>query len=266
MRVRVVAVARRGGEPGRPQARHDGHAHVAAVVAVGVHEAGERHALVEVAVAVVVEVVADLEIPGASRGRQVVAVIAALRPARAIRVAARGVHVAVAVDVPPAERGAVAVLVVPREVAHLHVAHEAVGVRVVAVGSAARDAVGAVAVEVGHGLAVPHAAVLRFIAHGLCRAGRIRRRHAAERVRPRRAHLAGLRAVAEHAVVAVHGVHARLPRPVASCVGANTCVTAARESNQGEGQRARQGRTVNRHVSTPVRKSKDEGSANGSIG
>jgi hypothetical protein len=95
----------------------------------------DRQLLVHHAVAVIVAAVADL---CEARVRATPRVVAVSRAG--VSVAATRVHVSVLVVVLAAERRVVAVLVVPRVVAHLDRAGEAGGVRVVAVVAARRRA------------------------------------------------------------------------------------------------------------------------------
>ena len=198
----VVAVVAHVAEPGRAGAGVDRRLRIAVLVAVPIEEARDRDALVEGAVAVVVEAVADLGRARGDRAPAVVAVDAADEGPIRIPVAAGRVGEAVPVAVALPEGGAVAVLVVVVRVAHLDVAGEAVPVPVVAVVAAALKGGAAVPVRVGGEVAGGDAARRLLVADLPVEAGVGGRGDAAEGGRLRVARRAALDAVAEHAVVA----------------------------------------------------------------
>src|SRR5690606_9982744 len=123
--------------------RDDRHRGVAVAVAVGVAIGVALHALVERAVAVVVEPVADLGQAGVRAGAHVVAGGAAGRA-----VAARARDVPVGVEIAVAVGAGIAILVDVVDVADLGVAGVAPGVLVGAVRAAAVDRERPVAVGV----------------------------------------------------------------------------------------------------------------------
>src|SRR5690606_1141829 len=193
-RVRVVAVAAdqriARDEPAAPLGRR---AVIAERVAVGVGPQEIGDALVHLAVAVVVDAVADLGRRAVHARRGVVAVGAAAQLTEGGLVAAARVGRAVLVEVAIAGGARVAVLVEVLGVADLERARMAPRVAVVAVVAAASEGDGAVAVGVGR--AAEHALVGRLVTRGARTAGRGGRDAGAR--------LAALEAVAEQAVVAL---------------------------------------------------------------
>ena len=201
-------------------------------VPVGVFVEGREHAVVDAAVAVVVESVADLGQPRAHARTRVVAVGPAAPSARAVDVAAGRVGLAVPVEIAHAERGGVTVFVDVVGVTDLAVAGEARGVVVVAVRAAAGNRVEAVLVRVGWAHAAAGARAGGLVAFARARRGA---GEAALRVGGAGVRLARLDAVAEEPVVALgraltHARRARVHRRVAAArVHGDRLITRGRE-------------------------------------
>jgi len=232
--VAVVAVVVLDAERRCPGTRRHRAGRVAVQVVVVVREAHDQRALVDVAIAVVVEGVADLREAGAHVAAAVAAVVTA-GALVAVDVAARRVDEAVAVSVAVAEGRQVAVLVPVRGVADLRVPGEAVGIGVVAVGPAAVDRVGPVPVGVGDDVAEA-AAALRLLVAALSIEAGILALDAAEAVGALGRRRAPLLPVAEESVVALGlgAAHARAVRRWPRVDGGRVVATRD-EHTQAEG-------------------------------
>ena len=202
-------------------------------VEVAVREPVDGAVLVDEAVAVIVERVADLEEPGAHVATTVVAVAPATACAVAPRVAAGGVVFPVPIAVHRAEGARVAVLVAPLGIADLGVAWETIRVRVVAVVAPATDGQGPVPIRIGDGAAGRGAGRVLLRAEEILGAGS-HPEDAPHRVRPRGSRVAGLGAVAKDSVVAVGVRHAKAERGVPHRLGGR--VGAAQPDAQQHGE------------------------------
>ena len=203
-------------------------------VAVRVDVAAHEHALVDLAVAVVVVAIADLRGAEEDRRERVVAVGAAEHDAVGLRVAAAGGELAVAVAIGAAEGRGVAVLVAIVRVADLGGARVGERVHVVAVLAAAAPVLEAVAVRVRADVV---AAVRLLVAGALAAGGPAG--HAAVRGGRRVVGGALLEAVAVDAVVALAGRRARRAAVHRAGVAPSVVVAAGeRESREQEQERS----------------------------